>query len=361
MDFLDLYIRYRRARAWRKPGDRIAIRETLRNPKRIVVCLGGDDRLPPVVMPAVRLLRKHHSDAEVAVVTGPSNVAVFRRERIVDKAIVLNWKRGSGQIGEIQRVGKEIEQLNPEFLILLAPEPDPVLLALAEASGSSLRFGFGRGEHAPFLNFEVTPPSGEQYLAPSLLRMIGALTGRFHDFLDEEVRWRVPEPDAKRAERLIHFWQPRLENLLVAIEPGREKAGAEPDLDKYTAVARLLAREYKARIMIVAAPEDRPIAEELESRLETLNPYRAQIDDLAQAISFFSRADLGVSSNTPLFHYGVALGIPMIGLFPDGVDPCLMPPARSATAILPLHKELTEEHFIKAMDSLENGNGDEGS
>ena len=191
--------------------------------------------------------------------------------------------------------------------------------------------------------------------------MVGAVTGRFVDFLDEEVRWKVSEADARRAERLIHFWQPRSDRLLVAIEPGGEEPGREPEMEKYVAVARLLARAYEARILIVAPPEERARAEELERRLDFLEPYRAPADDITQAIAFLSRSDLVVASNTPLFHYSVAAGVPTVGLFPETVHPRFLPPTGAPAVIVPSREKITEEGFLRAVETLAGDEREAGS
>ncbi|MFH1680505.1 MAG: glycosyltransferase family 9 protein [Candidatus Eisenbacteria bacterium] len=352
MNLLDLYLRFQRD--WvsrRSPSSPVAVRAALASPKRIAVCVRGDPRLPPAALPSLRLLRERFPDARLLLAAGPANAPVFRREKAADRTLILRPSTGVGLVREVRRAGKEIAELKPDFLLLLDPGPDPALLALAHASQVPLRIGFGRGDHSPFLNFEVAPPGGDQYLAGSLLALTGAITGRFVDFLDDSVRWRVPEPDARRADRLIHFWQPRAEELIVALEPAGI-GGREPDIEKYAAVARLLARSYRARILIVTEPENRPAGEELERRLAFLEPYRAPVDEHAQVVAFLSRADLAVCTNTPLFHYAVALGVPAVGLFPENVEPWYRPPAGAAAAVLPLQKEITEERFLAAVDGL---------
>ena len=352
MSLLNLYLRYQKD--WvgrRQPAPPIAIRDTLLSPKRIAVCVGGDPRLPPLTLPAIRLLRSRFDDARFLIAAGPENITAFRRERIADKAIVLHRKKGSGMVSEIQKAGKEMAKLEPDLLLVLDGQPSPELLALAHSSRVPLRIGFGEGESYPFLNFEVVPPKKKPYLAQSLLDMVGAITGRFVDFLDDAVRWKIPEGDARRAERLIHFWQPRSDDLLVALEPAGVD-GREPDIAKYASAARLLAKAYGARIMIVTGPEGKPAAEELERRLAFLEPYRAQADDLPQAVAFISRADLAVCTNTPLFHYAVALGVPTLGLFPEKADPWLVPPEGTAARTLPLQREIREEQFLSAVDAL---------
>jgi len=352
VNFLDLYLRYQRDWVSRRaPEARLAVREALESPKRIVLVLGGDARLPPLVLPSLRLLRMRFPEARLLLVAGPANAASFRREKIVDKVIIAKPAKGMGLVSEIRRIGKEIADLRPEFLALLDPGPDPAMLALAHASQVPVRIGFGGGEHYPYLNVEIAQPAPGGYLAGSLLSLAGTLTGRFADFLDDDVRWRVPEPDARRAERLIHFWQPRAEELLVAIEPGSVE-GREPDYAKYTAVARLLARSYRARVLVVTEPENRAAGEELERRLAFLEPYRAPVDEQAQAIAFLSRVDLAVCTNTPLFHYAVALGVPTLGLFPENAEAWFRPPPGAAASLLPLQREITEDRFLAAVDAL---------
>ncbi|MFH1276997.1 MAG: glycosyltransferase family 9 protein [Candidatus Eisenbacteria bacterium] len=352
MDLVGLYLKYQRDWvARRAPAPPMSIPKTLIGPRRLVACLGADPRLPPLVLPAMRLLRDRYENARLCVVTGADNTAALRRERIADKALVLQEKKGSGRVSEIRRLGKEVAKLEPDILFVFDGESDPRLLAVAHESKTPLRVGFGVGEHHPFLNFEVAPPRETTYLAQALLDLVGAVTGRFLDFLDDPVRGRVSEADAKRAERLVHFWQPRSERLLVAVEPGTEE-GKEPDLAKFVAVARLLSKAFGARVMIVAGPERRGAAEELERRLAFLEPYRAQTDDLPQAVAFVSRADLMVSANTPLFHYAVTLGVPTLGLFSDDTPSWLIPSAGTAARILPIRKEITEDQFLKVVDEL---------
>ncbi len=358
---VDLFLRYQRVRRSDSASEPVAYHDILSHPKRVVACLPDDSRIPPMVLPALRLLRESHPDIRILVVAGPSSAASLRRERIADKTLILQRKRGAKQVSEIRRLAREIALLDPRVLLLFDPSGDARLKALALACNAPVRVGFGSGENYPFLNFQIAPPREGTYLADALLGIIGSLTGRFVDFLDDSIRLRVPEPDARKAERLLHFWKPRSDKLLFALQPGAEDGPRRIDLEKHAAVARLLAKAYDSRIMILAPPEEKARADELSAMLTSLEPYRAPVEDFSQAVAFLSRADLLVSPNTSLFHYAVAIGVPVVGLFGEKSEPWWNPPPGVRAAILPIHREITEERFLDAVDSVGCAGGNDES
>lgn len=352
MGLIDLFLRYQKTRKSFGSSEPVAFHDLLANPKRVIACLSDDLRMPPLVLPALRLIRDIHPDIRILLVSGSANIETLRLERIADKLMVLHRRKGTKQVSEIQRLAKEIEPLDPNILLLFDPSDDPTLKALAFACNAPLRAGFGAGENYPFLNYQVAPPREGTYIADSLLKIIGSITGQFVDFLDDRVRLQVPEGDARKAERLLHFWKPRSDKLLFAIQPGPDREGHPPDLEKHAAVVKLLTRAYDARIMILSPPEERVWGEELERKLISIEPYRAPAEDMAQTIAFLSRADLLISPNTPLFHYAVAIGVPVVGLFHDKSEPWWTPPAGVRATILPIGKEITEERFLNAVDDI---------
>ncbi len=357
MGLLDLFLRYQKTSKRFAAAEPVAFHDILSDPKRVVACLSDDTRIPPLVLPSLRLLRDIYPEIRILLVTGPANAEALRRERIADKTMVLQRKRGTKQVSEVRRLAKEVSQLDPRVLLLFDPSDDPALKALAYACNAPLRIGFGTGENFPFLNFQVAPPREDTYIADSLLKIIGSMTGQFVDFLDDRVRLQVPESDARKAERLLHFWKPRSDKLLFAIQPGTSRTGHPPNLEKTAAVARLLTRAYEARIMILSQPEEREWASELESKLVSIEPYRAPAEDFSQTVAFLSRADLLISPNSPLFHYAVAIGVPVVGLFRENCKPWWIPPSEARATLLPIQKEITEEQFLTAVDSVGGTNG----
>lgn len=349
MGVLDLYLRYQRA----VRGDRnetVSFRKQLENPRRVTVLIPGDDRMPAVVVPALRLLRAHHPDVRIVLVAGPDNIDAIRKEKMADKSIVFHRKRGTTQIGEIKRVAKEVAKLDPELLLLFDPEHEPSLLALAEATGTPLRVGFGDGDRYPYLNFQLAPPEQDLYLADAFLKLVGAITGEFVDFLDDRVRLRIPEADVTRATRLLHFWQPKSDKLLFAIEP---PAGArDADIQKYAGMARLLVKAYDARIMVLTEPSEKTAGEALEQRLGAVEPYRAPVEGMHESIAFLSRVDLFVGPNAPLFHHAVAMGTPAVGLFTESDAAWWYPPNDIRARALDLGRKMTEETFLKAVQQV---------
>ncbi len=361
MGVLDLYRKYQRVTGQGLDEEPIAFHEKLKDPQRVAVFLSSDSRIPPLVIPALRLLREQHPKIRILLVTGAGNAAALRRADVADKILIIQERKGTKQIGEIRRLAKEIGRHDANLLLVFDPRSDSVLEALGCACHIPLRVGFGEGEKYPFLNFQVAPPAEGSYLADALLKMIGSLTGEFVDFLDDRVRLRVAEPDARKAERLLHFWQPRSDKLLFAIQPACDSGQKSPDFDKFAVVAKLLTRAYDCRTMILTPPEEKMWGEELERRLASIEPYLAPTEDAAHAVAFASRADLLITANTPLFHYAVSIGVPTIGLFAEETEPWWTPPDGVRATILPLHREITEERFLAAVDEVGGEAGGESS
>jgi len=187
---------------------------------------------------------------------------------------------------------------------------------LTAATGAPVRIGFTSARcrealNCLFTNRRVAPAPEhahvvDQYLA--LLAPLGIRPGpaEFHI---------PPRPEAER--RMAEFLAERgvkEHDLLVALNPGAGRADKRWPVAHLSALARRLAAECSARILLVWGPGEMPLACAISDAL----PARAILappTDLDELAALLRRATLLVAADTGPLHLAAALGTPCLGLY----------------------------------------------
>jgi heptosyltransferase-2 len=130
----------------------------------------------------------------------------------------------------------------------------------------------------------------------------GPLTGPLH----------VPvQPDAARCAAAL---LPEGSGPLVGIAPGSAWRTKRWTADGFAAVAARLAAEG-ARCVILGAPEERPLAEEIRTRSRGAATVLAGATDTALLVAVIDRLALLVGNDSAPAHVAAARGVPLVAVF----------------------------------------------
>ncbi len=182
---------------------------------------------------------------------------------------------------------------------------------MAAATGAPVRVGLAEArEGAPqFYTHRVPTGEGEVHAVDRLLRVAEALGAdvsrpRFRPVMTgEDRRWAC--------EALAGVPSPRL-----VLNPGARWMTKRWPPEHFAEVARLAVAERGAGLVIVGAPEDRPLAEALLARLAGL-PVRdlAGATSLPQLAAVAAEADVFLSNDTGPLHLAAAAGAGVVGIY----------------------------------------------
>jgi len=268
-----------------------------------------------MALPAVRNLKTMLVRDPLTVAAPEKLVALWQACPFVDKVIALM---------EPKKLRATARQLRAEKFgsAILLPNS---LRSAAEAmlAGIPQRIGYARGGRRWLLTQAVPVPA----------RNPVRLHQRFY-YLDLVAALGGPT-DASMPE-LRKGLLPANPHFTVAICPGAEYGPAKRwPVENFLTVARHFATKHKARILLLGATGDAPLAAELAAKLPEAE-NRAGKTSLAEFMAALAGAQLVFCNDSGAMHVASVLNIPTVAIF-GSTEPQLTGPLGSRTQVLRHH------------------------
>jgi heptosyltransferase-2 len=280
-----------------------------------------------MITPLLRALRERFPAAEIVLAVAPLVEALLRRDRRINRLLVVAPRPGEGDRAMAARTAAEAGRAELAFVL------DFTALSgrIAALSGAPSRIGYddhGRGwrlSHAlpwpPEWNRATAdyPPGvaprhqAERWLA--LGAITGAATGDARPGLeaDRSRRWEDLIPGAGIPE----------DARVLLVHPGSDSSYRwRPD--RWAEAAERLADRHALRILLSGGPDDGPILEEVRRAMSRPAPDIMGCG-LDITVDVAARAALALSVDTSLSHIAAAVGTPVVTLFGPG-DPAIWRP-----------------------------------
>lgn len=209
-------------------------------------------------------------------------------------------------------------------------EPDIRSNVLAWLTGAPRRYGYWTGGGGALLTHAAAfdPTTHVAVNAGRLVRAAAGLPEAAA--VPATTRLDVPaEARARARARLAGITRPWVG---VHVSGGRESK--QWHLDRFADVARRLARERGAAIVLTGSKADRPLVDAVIARLDTVHVVDAAgALDLVDLAGLLSELDLFISSDTGPMHVASAVGTPLVALF-GPADPRRYGPRSTETRVL---------------------------
>lgn len=150
---------------------------------------------------------------------------------------------------------------------------------------------------------------------------------------------------------------------LVAVAPGSVGSARRWFPDRYAEMVRKLVKEKKLRVVLVGAPHDRPVCDEV-ARLTGVSPVNlAGETSLSELYFLFQKSRLFLGNDSGAGHLAAAAGIPVVILAGAG-DPDEIAPWTDKKTVLfkkilcsPCYRNLCrrKDHPLECMDLIGSG------
>jgi ADP-heptose:LPS heptosyltransferase len=261
------------------------------------------DRIGDVVLstPAFGALKKHFPGAELTVLLRSSTRGLLEQNPHVDRILTVD------RAGEFANV---IRQLQAErFDLLIDPYDDwPLESALiAGLSGARVRIGYAVAGREAFFTVRLRPPVPGRHMTDIVwdgLKPLGIATGgagpevflsrreleSARDWIDENTGGGLP---------------------VIAFHPGATFETQRWPLKYFSRLGTLLLREGRRRLLVLGGPADRPLVNELSSRLGE-GALSCITPDIRRFAALLACCRLLVCNNSGPLHVGAALGVPTV-------------------------------------------------
>ena len=296
-------------------ADQRATLQTLR-PRR--VCVIKPSSLGDVVhaFPLLACLRRHWPDARISWVVNRGLRSLLDGHPDLDEVIPFDRDRVRFRPGAIGAVGRFVADLRArEFDVAVDLQGLLRSGLMTAATGAPTRVGLASAREGAtlFYNYKVDAGGADVHAVDRLLR-VGAAFGADVEYPEPAVAFAPADLDWARSQLagLPRPW--------VALNVGARWLTKRWPPGHFAAVARRARAEMGAGLVLVGAPEDRPLVDELRAALGDGPDGIPPLDlcgrtTLPQLAALASELDLFVSNDTGPLHLAAAAGAPCVGVY----------------------------------------------
>jgi heptosyltransferase-2 len=270
-----------------------------------------------MALPAVRNLKTMLGEDPLVVAAPEKLAALWQNCPFVDSVIALEKPRN------LQATARQLRGGKFGSAVLLPNS----LRSVVEAAlaGIPQRLGYARGGRGLLLTHTIPAPA----------RNPARLHQRFY-YLDLVTALGGPSdaslPQLRKGPAIVSGWR----GLVLGICPGAEYGPAKRwPIENFIAVARHFIATRKAKIVLLGAAVDVPIAEEFTRQLHEAE-NRVGKTSLAEFMAALVSARLVLCNDSGAMHVASALGVPTLAVF-GSTEPQLTAPMGERSRVLRHH------------------------
>lgn len=273
-------------------------------------------------LPVAATLKAARPGARLAWIVERREAALLRDHPALDEVIVADtrgWRRARtavrvrAALADMRALARRLARWR--FDVALDAQALMKSGIITAACRAPLRVGFaaawGREPlHALFVNRRVRPPSTARHVVDQYLALLAPL-----GVTERQLEFRLPLAPA--AETRMDEWLAgaglKPHRRLVVLNPGAGRADKRWPVEHFAVLARGLARESDAQVLVVWGPEEDAAARAIveTSGAATLAPPT----DLDALLALLRRASAVVAADTGPLHLAAGLGTPCVGLY----------------------------------------------
>jgi ADP-heptose:LPS heptosyltransferase/GT2 family glycosyltransferase len=278
--------------------------------------------------PAVRRLKRHFPDARISVLTSAASRAVWAMEPCVAETIDFDFFHPVSGLGQIE-LGEEDWQLLRERLagrqfdlavdLRKHPETRPVLQHI----GARYLAGFDHRNLFSWLDVALEWGGDEalarkrQHTSDDLVNLADAIAAAC-----EEDRQVIVGARAELPPALARAIKTSADRPLVCVHPCAGSETRQWPTAYFAAVIDRLVEVDRAQIVLIGAPGEEPVADDLTKWLRHPEAVVSLVGKLplAELPGLLTACSLFLGNNSGPHHIAAGLGVPTVGVHSGSVD-----------------------------------------
>jgi heptosyltransferase-3 len=279
------------------------------------VLLVRTDRLGDVILtlPMVSELRKVHPGTHVSMLLRPYTGAIVEGHAGVEEIL---WDDGRYKTFLVLLRALRLRRFDAAVLV----HPTLRLALMLFLAGVPVRIGSGYRVYSFLLNVPVhehrkDARRHELEYNLNLLAPLG-VTASVHPG-SAEFGVVVPRSAQRRAEEKLRDAGLTLGSAFVIIHPGSGKSAREWPLEKFCGLGRLIHDRTGLLLLVTGIDAERGLAQALTEGIGKGAVSAAGEFSLQELAAVIKRAALWIGHSTGPLHLAVALGTPVVGLYPQ--------------------------------------------
>ena len=278
-------------------------------PKKILVIMLR--RIGDVILttPAVRALKKRFPDAVLHFLAEPPGAQALEGDPSIDRILTYAPAKGEGAVSSYWRWLRDVRGERYDWVIDFLGTPRSAILTFA--SGAPFRAGPAHVWHRWAYNRGLVQSRAACYAGLEKLRVLKALDERIDD-TDFLPRLHVPAASIEHARRVISSFWPAAEGPLVGLVPASRKDTRQWPAESYGLLAKRLASELGARVLVFWGPGERGVADAVLSAAGDSARLCPETGSLKELAGYIAQCRLVVTNCNGPKHIAVSCGVPTV-------------------------------------------------
>jgi heptosyltransferase II len=273
-------------------------------------------------IPALREVRRCFPRAHICLLVRPWVRDVYGTVDFVDEILLFDKDGFHKGWAGMKRLAAALRARRFDMAILLQNAMEAALIAVG--ARIPIRLGYARDGRGPLLSHPVRVDPEvrkvhQAYYYLGILSGAGLLDRRLWsraDYRLDAISIGVTASDQADASSMLRLHGIEHTRPIVGFNPGASYGGAKRwPAERYAAVADALARNDGAQIVIVGAPNERHIAEEVAAHMTTSPAILAGHTSLGQLMALIRECDLFITNDSGPMHLAAALDVPQLAIF----------------------------------------------
>jgi heptosyltransferase-2 len=304
--------------------------------ERILLC--RTDRIGDVILstPVIKALRDAYPKSYLAMMVSPLTYELVSENPYLNEVIIFDKKKDLGFFS-IWRFIRSLKKRSFDCALILHSTRS--LLWLLFLAGIPERIGYARkGKLFLTQSLPYLKRWGEKHELDynlELLRFMGIAAGEKSPFVPLKKEWSDFAANFLRQAGVL------ANEKIIAIHAGASCPSKIWPVERFAKVADRLAKEFKAKILLVGGPKEKNLSQMLVGLMQAPAINACAKTSIGELAGLLKRCRLFISNDSGPVHLAAALDIPVVSIFgrnDPGLSPRRWGPV-SANSIV-LHKPL---------------------
>jgi len=271
------------------------------------------DRVGDVVLstPAIKATRDAYPDSYIVFMVRPHAYDIIRGNPYVDEVIACDKEKGVRGFFGIWRLAMRVRRYAFDLAVVLHPTTRSHLIVFL--SGIAERIGYDK--KAGWLLTRQVPHTKQFGLRHERDYALDLL--RYARIEAKECLLHVPIHHEREVTVDAFFRRNNIAHgeRVIVIHPGASCPSKRWPPERFAQVADACAEKYRARIVIIAGPEDTSCGRKVALLMQRDHVDLSGMTVIGDLASIFKRAQLFISNDSGPVHIASAVGVPVISIF----------------------------------------------
>ena len=279
--------------------------------KRILIA--RTDKIGDLVLstPVIKAVREAYPGAYIAMMVRPYAQEIIKGNPYLDEVITYDKaNKGLSIIHDLKFIGY-LRKKKFDLALILHPKNRTHIIALL--SGIPERIGYDK--KMGFLLTKKIPHLKHYGLKHEIDYTLDILRYAGIGFKDKGLHITVDKDALERVDRIFSENGISKEDKVVTVHPGSSCASKRWAVERFAKVADSLAKEYRAKIVIIAGPHDRLFGDKTAALMKESALNLTGKTTVSQIVGILKRSAIFISNDSGPVHIACAVGTPTISIF----------------------------------------------